>query len=132
MTAAFHAEHRKLYGYDFAGATDQFVEWVNLRVSGIGPITRPETRRIDSATGAAPLDERARTGTRQVCFDATIGFVETPVLWRENLLDGDAFVGPAIIEEFGSTVPLHPGFAARIDSAGNIIITRSTSWEASK
>ena len=45
VAAAFHAEHRGLYGYDFAGDPTQQVEWVNLRVSGIGPITRPEIRR---------------------------------------------------------------------------------------
>src|SRR3954464_5869835 len=39
---AFHAEHRGLYGYDFSGDSSQQVEWVNLRVSGIGPIQRPE------------------------------------------------------------------------------------------
>ena len=43
---AFHAEHRVLYGYDFSGDASQQVEWVNLRVSGIGPITRPEIRRV--------------------------------------------------------------------------------------
>ena len=32
--------------------------------------------------------------------------------------------GPAIIEEFGSTVPLHPGFGARVDDYRNIIVTR--------
>ena len=41
----FHAEHRALYGYDFSGDASQQVEWVNLRVSGIGPITRPEIQR---------------------------------------------------------------------------------------
>ena len=41
----FHAEHRALYGYDFAGDATQQVEWVNLRVSGIGPIQRPEIQR---------------------------------------------------------------------------------------
>jgi len=38
----FHEAHRGLYGYDFAGDGSQPVEWVNLRVSGVGPITRPE------------------------------------------------------------------------------------------
>ena len=37
--------------------------------------------------------------------------------------------GPAIIEEFGSTVPLHPGFTARIDEYLNIIVTRSARHE---
>src|SRR5262245_23090734 len=54
VAAAFHAEHRGLYGYDFAGDDSQQVEWVNLRVSGIGPITRPEIRK-------RPSLERAET-----------------------------------------------------------------------
>ncbi len=32
--------------------------------------------------------------------------------------------GPAVIEEFGSTVPLHPGFTATVDSYANLLITR--------
>ncbi|MCQ9386175.1 hydantoinase/oxoprolinase family protein [Brevibacterium moorei] len=132
VTHAFHAEHRRLYGYDFEGNADQQVEWVNVRVSGIGPITRPQIKQIASATGAAALDERARTGERGVCFDAEAGFVEAPIYWRPELLAGDVITGPAIIEEFGSTVPLHPGFTARIDQAANIIITRSANQEAAK
>ncbi len=34
--------------------------------------------------------------------------------------------GPAVLEEFSSTVPLHPGFTARVDAYGNLLITRST------
>ena len=41
----FHAEHRALYGYDFSTDPTQQVEWVNLRVSGIGPIQRPEIKQ---------------------------------------------------------------------------------------
>lgn len=132
VTRAFHAEHRQLYGYDFADADDQHVEWVNLRVSGVGPITRPATRSIAAAEGAAPLAERARTATRAVCFDAADGYADSEVYWRPELLAGDRIHGPAIIEEFGSTVPLHPGFTAAIDSAANIIITRSTGQEAAQ
>ena len=43
---------------------------------------------------------------------------------RTDLLPGAEVEGPAIIEEFGSTVPLHPGFTARIDEYLNIIVTR--------
>ncbi|MBV9821196.1 MAG: hydantoinase/oxoprolinase family protein, partial [Actinobacteria bacterium] len=62
---AFHDAHRALYGYDFAGQPAQQVEWVNLRVSGIGPIRRPELRRRPAPDGTV---DRARTGTREVCF----------------------------------------------------------------
>ena len=121
----FHAEHRALYGYDFSGDPSQQVEWVNLRVSGIGPITRPEIRKVSpgSTTGGAPV-EPVETGHRSVCFDAADGYVGTPVLWRPDLAPGTAVTGPAIIEEFGSTVPVHPGFVARVDDYLNIIVTR--------
>jgi N-methylhydantoinase A len=117
----FHAEHHALYGYDFAGDDSQQVEWVNLRVSGIGPIQRPEiaTEQVASDPGAATPKSR-----RPVCFDAAEGYVDTPVYWRPDLVPGQQVSGPAIVEEFGSTVPLHPGFTARIDAQRNIIVTR--------
>src|SRR6266508_3526034 len=46
VAGAFHDAHRALYGYDFAADPRQQVEWVNLRVSGIGPITRPDLREL--------------------------------------------------------------------------------------
>ena len=85
---AFHAEHRALYGYDFAGDDAQQVEWVNLRVSGIGPITRPEIsdpRWFDEGALAPVLDHGER---RAVCFDAEAGYVETPVVQRGDLPPG--------------------------------------------
>ena len=120
VAARFHAEHTALYGYDFAGDPTQQVEWVNLRVSGIGPIQRPEITRVPLGDGA-PVEPKGR---RDVCFDPAEGYVDTPVLWRPDLAPGTTVTGPAIIEEFGSTVPLHPGFVARIDEFLNIIVTR--------
>ncbi len=121
VAAGFHAAHRALYGYDFAGDATQQVEWVNLRVSGIGPIRRPEIRRHPLGDGTPPPEK----GRRPVCFDPADGYVDTPVLWRPDLAPGTVVTGPAILEEFGSTVPLHPGFTARIDEYLNIIVTRS-------
>ncbi|WP_028637124.1 hydantoinase/oxoprolinase family protein [Nocardioides sp. URHA0032] len=126
VAEAFHAEHRALYGYDFSADDSQQVEWVNLRVSGIGPIRRPEIKRVGSSAPGSPIGRReADDPVRQVCFDAGQGYVDTPVLWRPDLAPGSIVEGPAIIEEFGSTVPLHPGFTARIDEYVNIIVTRS-------
>ncbi|RLV51259.1 hydantoinase/oxoprolinase family protein [Nocardioides mangrovicus] len=120
VEAAFHAEHRALYGYDFADDPGQQVEWVNLRVTGIGPIQRPEiSRSVDVPT---PTHE---TSTRPVCFDPAAGYVDTPVLWRPDLAGGTVVEGPAILEEFGSTVPIHPGYAARVDDYRNLIVERS-------
>ncbi|MFI0484567.1 hydantoinase/oxoprolinase family protein [Actinomadura sp. 9N215] len=114
----FHDAHEALYGYCYRDDQRHPVEWVNLRVSGIGPIARPRL------AGRPPGDgdpTRARTGTRSVYFDA---WEETAVYRREKLAPGDAVAGPAVIEEFGSTLPLHPGFTARLDGHGNLVVTR--------
>lgn len=116
---AFHEAHRELYGYDFRGDPAQHVEWVNLRVSGIGPIQRPAARTVADGTGAAD----ARTGSRRSYFDS---WVDTAVYDRAQLGAGDTIDGPAVIEEFSSTVPIHPGFSARIDTFGNIRINKTS------
>jgi N-methylhydantoinase A len=48
---------------------------------------------------------------------------ETPVYRREKLAPGDVVDGPAVIEEFGSTLPLHPGFTARLEPHGDLVVT---------
>ncbi len=117
---AFHDAHHALYGYDFRGNTAQQVEWVNLRVSGIGPIRRPELSEAEPIGGQST---RARTGHREVCFDDA-GYSSAPVYDRARLGPGDEIDGPAIIEEYGSTVPIHPGFQVRVDPYRNLIIRR--------
>jgi N-methylhydantoinase A len=117
---AFHAAHRQLYGYDFAEDLRQAVEWVNLRVSGIGPIRRPDLVELPPVDGGT---DRAVTGSRRVFFD---DWMNTPTLDRPRLGPGDVVAGPAIIEEFGSTVPVHPGFRATVDAYGNLLLTKET------
>ncbi|MGY2083597.1 hydantoinase/oxoprolinase family protein [Blastococcus sp. SYSU DS0539] len=120
VAQAFHAAHHQLYGYDFADDPRQAVEWVNLRVSGIGPIRRPDLVELPAGEGGP---ERARTGSRPVFFD---DWVDTPTYDRPGLAPGDVVPGPAIVEEFGSTVPVHPGFAATVDAYGNLLLTKET------
>jgi N-methylhydantoinase A len=59
-----------------------------------------------------------------VCFDADDGYVDTRIYWRPHLRAGDVIRGPAVVEEFGATVPVHPGFEMRVDTLGNLVITR--------
>jgi N-methylhydantoinase A len=125
---AFHLEHERLYGYSYRPDRDvgregahhrqHPVEWVNLRVSGVGPIERPRLPRLEEGDGDP---SRSLTGEREVVFDA--GPVPTAIHARDRLRAGDVLVGPAIVEEFGSTVPIHPGFRARVDHLANLIVT---------
>jgi N-methylhydantoinase A len=120
VAKVFHEAHEQLYGYAFRDDPRQPVEWVNLRVSGVGPIERPQSREIDARDGD---EQRARSGTRPVFFD---DWVDTPVYWRPDLGPGDALDGPAVVEEFGSTVPVHPGFRATVDRFGNLVVRKAS------
>ncbi len=115
VVSSFHDAHEQLYGYCFRDRPEQQVEWVNLRVTGVGPIRRPELKDLKPANTPA-----TSTSTRAVCFDD--GKTETPIYWRPDLRQGHRITGPAVIEEYGSTIPLHPGFAAEIDRLGNVIV----------
>ncbi|GII80626.1 5-oxoprolinase [Sphaerisporangium rufum] len=115
----FHQAHHRLYGYSYRDDPRHAVEWVNLRVSGIGPITRPAVPALPARDGGGP----APVGERRACFEA--GWVTAPVYRRADLRRGDLVAGPAVIEEYGSTLPLHPGFTAEADAHGNLVIRRS-------
>ncbi|MGL5858421.1 MAG: hydantoinase/oxoprolinase family protein [Angustibacter sp.] len=123
----FHAEHRALYGYDLATDPRQRVEWVNLRVTGIGPIRTPRLPVAPIGSGA----RGARTGSRLVWFDDDSGGVgggtsrQAEVYDRARLGAGDVVAGPAVVEEFGSTVPVHPGYRAEVDRHRNLLLTRT-------
>ncbi|MEU4533931.1 hydantoinase/oxoprolinase family protein [Streptosporangium sp. NPDC023825] len=113
----FHTEHRRLYGYGYRDDPRHGVEWVNLRVSGIGPITRPVIGRRPHGD---PRPEPA--AFREVFYDE---WGATPVHRRSGLTAGAQVTGPAVIEEYGSTLPLHPGFTATTDEFGNLEVRRA-------
>ena len=116
----FHDAHERLYGYCYRDDADRNpTEWVNLRVSGIGPIARPGLAERPRRTAAAPFPEPAH---RRVFFAG--GWRECPLYRRADLYQGDEIAGPAVIEEYGSTLPLHPGFTARVDALGNLLLAK--------
>jgi N-methylhydantoinase A len=113
VEARFHDAHERSYGYCYRDDPTHVVEWVNLRVTGVGAMPRPELAPVRA--GGDALE-----GTRPVYFE---GWHETPVYARERL-SGEV-AGPAVIQEFGSTLPIHPGFRARVDEFGNVVVRRA-------
>jgi N-methylhydantoinase A len=105
----FGAAHERARGYRLA---DEPVELVNLRVTatveGDGPGISHE------GTGVS------RTGTREAYFGGE--FVETAVYNREEVSVGNEFSGPAIFEGGESTVVLPPGWTARVDDRGSLVM----------
>ena len=60
-----------------------------------------------------------------MCFDAAEGYLDTSIHQRSDLGAGAVVTGPAVIEEYGSTVPLHPRFTATVDALGNLVVRRT-------
>jgi len=120
VLARFHDEHERLYGYCYRGQPHHGVEWVNVRLTGVGP--------LDAAT-LAPAPERAGPvaprSIRPVFFAGA--WHETPVLWRRDLGAGDEVAGPAVIEEYGSTLPVPPGVRVAVDRLGALVARRGGS-----
>jgi N-methylhydantoinase A len=117
VEAGFHDAHERSYGYCYRDEPGQAVEWVNLRVTGVGEMPRPELRRAPAAAGDPPVRSRRAVHFGDRRHDA-------PVYARERLGAGQEVAGPAVIEEFGSTLPVHPGFTARVDDLGNLVVAR--------
>jgi N-methylhydantoinase A len=112
VEARFHDAHERSYGYCYRDDPGHEVEWVNLRSTVVGAMPRPPLSPVRA-------EGDARDGSRPVYFD---GWRDTPV-YRRDGLSGE-IAGPAIIQEFGSTLPLHPGFTARVDDLGNVVVRR--------
>ncbi len=115
----FHAAHDKLYGYSYRGT--QLTEIVNVRVTGVGLIDKPNVAEAPETTSEKPIPQ----GTRPVYFDGS--FVDCPIYQRHpqagtRLAPGQHLEGPAIIEEYGSTTVVQPGQVMRVDRYGNLLL----------
>jgi N-methylhydantoinase A len=116
VAADFHRRHLEMYGHaDEEGE----VEVVNLRLTAYGVVPKPDWPRYRSASAGL---EPARLEARLVYFrDA---FVPCPVYERERLPESAILDGPAIVEEFGATTVVFPGWRATLDARGNLALAR--------
>ncbi len=118
LWAEFHRVHDKTFGYAYEGQQD--VELVNLRVQAVGRVQRPDVQVSERAGAGGPAAAR---GERRVYW-RNEGWLDCP-LYDRAALDVDATVdGPAIIEEYGSTVVVADGWQARMDAYGNLQLRR--------
>jgi N-methylhydantoinase A len=111
---AFHAAHRRTFGYDYKG--EQKIEVVNFCVSGFGMIERPSLPKLAAKSGVKAEPK----GRRPVYFDA--GMRDTEIFDRATLPPGAQIAGPAIVEEFGSTSVVFPGQVLTVDDHGIMVI----------
>lgn len=116
---AFHRAHDDRFGYEYEGRHP--VEIVNIGATGFGLFPR---LRLPPAARDGFNWDGACTEIRRGVFRAT-GEVELPVYTRERAPLGAPLDGPAIIEQYDSTLVLDPGWRAALDEHGQIIVTRT-------
>lgn len=96
---------------------DHAAEIVNLRLRVLGVTPKPQLKKVTTREGAAA---DAQKGTRTVYFDS--GPADCVVYDRTKLAAGHTFVGPAIVEEWTSTILIRPRQTVSIDEIGNLRI----------
>ncbi len=111
----FHQRHEQLYTY---AAPDTPVEIINLRLRALGRMDKLTLPRINDV---APGTEPPVSQTRPVYFSG-LGFVETPVIPRHDLLAGHTINGPAIVDQLDSTTVIYPDHQAHVDAYGNLLM----------
>ncbi len=112
----FDQLHEQTYAHASPGAP---TEIVNLRLSAIRESSKPRMKEISKGSGDGTAALKAR---RKVYFRETEGWVDCPIYDREKLGGGDKFKGPAIVEEWSSTIIVLPGQALEVDRYGNLVM----------
>ena len=116
LAEAFGVEHERTYGH--RAGPEEPVELVNMVVIGQGI---PDHDRVPSEL---KLHARALSRARRdAYFGPELGWVDTPVVGREDVAAG--LSGPFIVEEYDATCVVPPEGNASLDDYGNIHIELS-------
>src|SRR5213594_825070 len=116
IEAAFHHRHLAAYGHASPGAA---IELVNARLAAYGLVPKPSGERYRSA--GASIDD-ALVARRLLWFDGAPH--DCPVWERERLPERGVLRGPAVVEEFGATTVVPPGWGGVLDEHGNLRFER--------
>jgi N-methylhydantoinase A len=105
-------QHRSEFGHAPEG--NEPVELVNLRVGAIGLLDHP-------AAGSGAGTRSASPGTaRDVYLDER--WQAATVWMREELVEGQAIDGPAVVEQLDSTTIVPPRWTATVDRLGDLVL----------
>ncbi|QIB66113.1 hydantoinase/oxoprolinase family protein [Kineobactrum salinum] len=112
----FTEAHQRQYGH---GDADAPMELVVTRCRAIGRISKPAPA---AWTGGTP--EFEQRGLRKVFFTGRNTFLDAAIYERDDIAAGAGLDGPAVIEEWSTSVLVPPGWHAMTDTAGNILVQK--------
>jgi N-methylhydantoinase A len=115
IAETFHQRHLSTYGHDNRGEP---VQIVSVRLAAIGAIAPLAIRDTPAPSGTDPIKSR-----RSVWFRAT-GAVDAAIFDRRRMPAGLQAPGPLVIESLESTILVPPGWQARMNEDGFVLLTR--------
>jgi N-methylhydantoinase A len=115
IAEAFHERHLQTYGHD---NRSEPVQIVSARVAAIGATAPLTIRDMVARPGADPVKAK-----RQVWFPET-GVIDATIFDRKRMPAGLKLAGPVVIESLESTILVPPGWQARMDEHGFMLLTR--------
>jgi len=110
MLAAFHAGHRRRYGYSHP---EKEVEIVTIRLRARG-----ETPKLEAQPTSTTKHDHATFA--QVWFDGR--FRPTAIIDRAALHSRKLYQGPAVITEYSATTVVPPHATYKLDRSGNLLL----------
>ena len=113
---AFHRAHKQRFGYS---DPSEAMEIVSLRLKMVVPVDRPEP---EPETPGGDSPKRAQVGEAPVVFKE--GTYDTLLYLRKELHCGNRVPGPALVLQMDSTTVIPPGWAAEVDTFGNLVMTQ--------
>ena len=113
MKSAFEREHERIFGY---ASPEEKIEIVNIRLTAKLGSARAVSRRLESDT-----DGQYPDASRRAYFGPQHGWMPAKVLRRDQV-GAHAISGPAIVEQYDTTVVVPPGATLHADGSGNLVI----------
>jgi N-methylhydantoinase A len=111
----FHQRHRKTYGHD---NRSEPVQIISVRLSAIGMLPSLTIRSEPAHSGT-----QARKGEREVWFRES-GAVAANVYERAHMPAQMQAAGPTVIESLESTILVPPGWDAKMNADGFVLLAR--------
>ncbi|MGA1206856.1 MAG: hydantoinase/oxoprolinase family protein [Litorivicinaceae bacterium] len=120
LRAAFDAMHERKFGH---AATSQPVELMAYRVTGVGHPSRT-TSAFEAAAQVTAEQVEGTPSVRTAIFevDGRWKSFETPIYQRHDLVPGQTYLGPMVIEQADTTTLVVPDQSVVMDAYGNILI----------
>jgi N-methylhydantoinase A len=112
----FDREHQREYSYSDKA---QAVQIYGIRVTGFGLIEKPKLQKMRKLERYTPKPLKIR----KVYSSTSKEFVNTKIYEHDQLSPGAALTGPAVIQQFDSTVFIPTSHKAEVDAYKNLIIT---------